>query len=303
MTTVLDKPATTPPAPAPPARSGVNRTLAWVGGSLGLAAMIWSSLTLVSLIAREESSGSATYAAAPVVELVADGRVEVTGAQTDEVSVERSARFAFSDPSYSAQVRGDRLVVEHRCAWRWVLQCSTDLTVTVPQGTALIVRTTDGSIRAEGVLGNAELRSDNGTIVARSLGGDLRVDASNGSVEVSDVVGSVKAWSSNGRIEVRGAASADARTSNGDVDVLDVDGAVVASSSNGRVEVAQARSDITATSDNGSVKVYGTGLPVALEIRSSNGSETIEAPTDPGADVRVTIRSSNGDVSYLSPIR
>ncbi len=299
MSTVTDTPA---PAPTrDPRRSGGARALLWIGGVLGGLAILWAGLDLVSLVAREKSSGEATYAAAPKVELVADGRVTVSTGGGDEVRVLRSARFAFVDTRYSADASPDRLVVSHQCSWGWALSCEADLDVTLPAGTTLVVRTSDGDVRVSGVLGDAELRSSNGKVVASALGGDLVAHSSNGSVDVRDVAGAVRATSSNGSVVVRGASSVEAHSSNGRVEVEDVSGIVVATSSNGGVEVAGARADITATSSNGNVTVYGTGLPVALDIGTSNGAQRTEAPTDPAASVRVTIRSSNGSVSYLPP--
>ena len=306
MTTVLDTPASTPPATPPaPRLHGTGRVLAWIGGTLGILAIIWFSLDVASMIAREETSGEATHPARGVVELVADGRVTVTaapaGTSTDEIHVARKAHFAFVDPKYSTTVTDDRTVVSYGCVMGWVWNCSTSLDVTLPAGTTVQVRTSDGDIRVQGVVGDVELRTSNGRVEASALGGDVIATSSNGDVRVVDAVGAVQARSDNGSVTVRGAASVQAHSSNGRVEVEDVAGEVKATSSNGDVKVADARSDITAESSNGDVRVYGTGEPVALVIDTSNGGRTVEAPTDPAAPVQVRIRSSNGSVSYLAP--
>ncbi|UJP40169.1 DUF4097 family beta strand repeat-containing protein [Cellulomonas palmilytica] len=300
MSTVIETPA--PPAPArDPRRSAGAKALLCIGGTIGALAIAWAALDLASLIAREKTSGEGTYAAAGTVELVADGRVTVTAGGSDEVHVAREARFAFADPHYSADTSSDRLTVSYTCAWSWLWQCDTDLDVTLPADTTLVVRSSNGDVRATGVLGDADLRSGNGRVEASALGGDLVAHSSNGSVEVTDVAGSVRATSDNGSVVVHGAASVEARSSNGRVEVEDVDGVVIATSDNGGVQVADARDDITARSSNGDVTVYGTGDPVALDIHTSNGGQRTEAPTDPAADVKVVVRSSNGSVSYLPP--
>ncbi len=304
MTTVLDQPTGTPPVPTrrPPLSPG-GRALAWVGGSIGVVLAIWSSLSVASLIAREKTTDEATHEARGVVELVADGRVAVAAAPpgSDEVHVDREARFAFSEPRYSTTLTDDRLVVSYRCSMSWVFTCDTSLDVTLPAGTQLVVRSSSGDVRVAGIVGDVDLRTSDGKVDARDLGGDVIARSSNGDVVVVDAAGAVLATTSDGSVTVRGAASVEARSSNGHVEVEDVAGDVVARSSNGRVEVANARSDITATSSNGDVRVYGTGEPVALDIDTSNGGRNVEAPTDPAATVRVTIRSSNGSVSYLPP--
>ena len=58
--------------------------------------------------------------------------------------------------------------------------------------------------------------------------------------------------------------------------------------------------DVYAETSNGRITVYGDEEPVALTIQTSNGDEIIEGPTDPDAERTVEMRSSNGDVAYLS---
>ncbi|GEL93945.1 DUF4097 family beta strand repeat-containing protein [Cellulomonas composti] len=274
MTTAVQAPLpTTPPTTPPPAdprRSSLGRTLAWVGGAIGVVVILDASISFASLVARQEVSAQETLAAAATVELVADGDVTVTAAApgSDEVVVDRSARFAFSDPTWVVQESADRLVVSYRCTWRNVSNCDTALDVTLPADTAVVVRTSNGAVRAEGIVGDVDVRTSNGAVEATGLGGDATL-----------------------------------RTSNGRVTVEDVAGDVVAESSNGAVEVADARANIRATTSNGPVVVHGTGLPVALDIDTSNGREVVEGPTDPAADIHVYIRTSNGPVSYLGPRR
>lgn len=298
--TIVDAPVT--PAPAPPrTRSPGGRALAWVGGTLGLLLILAAAVDVVSLVARQDAVAQTTHTAAPVVELVADGHVTVTAGSRDDVAVERTGTWAFVAPEFRTRETSERLVVEFTCPWRYVWNCEADLDVTLPAGTQVVVRTSNGDVRATGSLGGAELRTSNGRVEASSVTGDLDARTSNGDVVVTDVTGAVTARTSNGRIEVTGAGSVDAHTSNGPVDVLDVEGAVDVESSNGRIDVAEARSDISAVTSNGGVTVRGTGEPVALDIGTTNGQQVVEGATDPEAAVHVVIRSSNGPVAYLSP--
>jgi len=298
MTATLETPVASPPDPT---RSRTGRTLAWVGAVVGALAIVWGALNLASLVARQETSGTTTLAAAPTVELVADGAVRVHAASAADVRVAHSARYAFVDPHWSVTSSDDRLVVAYRCAWRYLWNCDTSLDVTLPVGTRVVVRSSDGDVVLAGTTGGADLRTSNGAVDVRDVTGDLVVRSSNGDVSVVDVAGAVRASSSNGAVTVHRAQSVDARSSNGRVEVDDVAGAVVADTSNGGIEVSRARADVRATTSNGTVTVYGTGEPVALDMDTSNGRMTIEGPTDPTAAVQVFIRSSNGDVRYLSP--
>ena len=60
-------------------------------------------------------------------------------------------------------------------------------------------------------------------------------------------------------------------------------------------------SDIDAHASDGDVTVYGTGEPVALDISTNDGRQTIEGPIDPTSSGHVRIRTSDGDASYLGP--
>jgi len=300
MTTVIDAPATAP-TPPPSPRSPLGRGLLWTGAVLGALAIVWTGLTTVGLIGSQRAEGVEHHAAAGTVELVADGDVSVVGASVDGVDVDRHAWYSFRAPQYSASTADDRLLVEYRCTLDWLWQCRTSLDVTVPTGTHLVIRSSDGSVRARQIVGDVDARTSNGRVEVQDVDGAVHGQSSDGSVDVRLVTGPVEARTSNGSIVVAGAASVTARTSDGSVDVMDVEGAVEARSSNGSVLVEDAHGDVEAVSSDGSVTVYGTGVPVALDIRTSDGRQTVSAPTDPSAPVHVTIRSSNGAVSFLAP--
>lgn len=300
MTTVIDAPATAP-TPPPSPRSPLGRGLLWTGAVLGALAIVWTALTTVGLIGSQRAEGAEHHDAAATVELVADGDVTVVGADVDGVDVDRRAWFAFRAPVYSATTADDRLVVSYRCQFDWLWECRSSLDVTVPAGTHVVIRSSDGTVRARELVGDVEARTSNGRVEVYDVDGAVQAQSSDGAVDVRLVTGPVEARTSNGSVVVAGAASVNARTSDGSVDVMDVEGAVLARSSNGAVLVENARDDIEATSSNGAVTVYGTGVAVALDISTSNGRQTVEAPTDPASAVHVTIRSSNGSVAFLGP--
>ena len=54
-----------------------------------------------------------------------------------------------------------------------------------------------------------------------------------------------------------------------------------------------------ATSDNGRVEVVvpDDGTAYRVDLRSDNGSETIEVPTDPASTRSITVRTDNGSVT------
>ncbi|SKC41675.1 DUF4097 family beta strand repeat-containing protein [Krasilnikoviella flava] len=274
------------PAPPEPHRSPVARALLVTGAAVAVLAVLWGAVFLVDRAMASTTTQHETYGSVPTVELVADGDVTVKATDGGQVEVDRIARHGLTSPTYRADEGADRLVVTHECQrWQWIAsRCAGDLAVTLPADTALVVRTSNGDVVASGVVGGAELRSSNGDVQVAGAGGGLDAGSSNGDVVVDEAVGDVVATSSNGSIEVTG-----------------VDGSLEADTSNGRVEVAGVTGDVRAESSNGDVTVVGDGEPVRLTIETSNGGQTTEGPTDPGADRSVEVRSSNGDVAYLLP--
>ncbi len=216
-----------------------------------------------------------------------DGRVELSRIGGDVVAHSGNGRVEVSDVAGSATVT------------------SSDGAVIVSGvgGDVIEARSGNGSVEVSDVAGSATVSSSDGKVSVSGVGGDVVTARSgNGSVEVSDVAGSATVSSSDGSVAVnRVDGDVDARSGNGRVEVVGVGGAVTATSSDGPVLVEDAFGSINARSGNGSVTVYGTGVPVALDISSGNGRQTIEAATDPTAPTSVTIRSSDGAVAYLSP--
>lgn len=303
MTATLQQPPVTPagPPPADPTRTPLGRGLLWTGVALGVVIIGWGGLQAADLAMSSTERANATYDAAGVVELVADGRVSVSAGDDDAVDVERIARSGFTSPTYSVQERGDRLVVRHECG-SWFGVCEGALEVHVPRGTEVVVRTSNGAVVARGLSGDLDAQTSDGRVEVTGITGDAQLRTSNGGVVVTDVTGDVSARTSDGRIDADGIGGhLDAVTSNGSVQVGDVDGDARVRTSDGSIDVAAVQGDVEAVTSNGSVVVVGTGEPVALTISTSNGRQTVEAPTDPSASRTVVIRSSDGNVSYLGP--
>ena len=292
----------TPPAAAPPRRRTLGRVLTGVGVGLGALAIGWGAFALAGLLAARTVTTAHTYDAAPVVELVTDGAVTVTVGRSADAQVTATARYAWTRPDYLAQRHGDRLVVSHTCAWWADSVCDGALTVVVPRDTAVVVRSENGDITASGLAGTVDARSGNGDVTLHQIGSDVTARSSNGQVVVGDVGGDAQLSSDNGRVEASAVGgSLVATSSNGDLEVSTVGGSAVARTDNGWVQVAAVGGDVEATSNNGDVTVHGPGRPVALDISTDSGAQVVQAPTDPSASTRVTIRSDNGAVSYLGP--
>jgi DUF4097 and DUF4098 domain-containing protein YvlB len=117
--------------------------------------------------------------------------------------------------------------------------------VVVPDALGTDIRTGNGTVRLEGLGGNATIRTSNGRIEATDQGGSVRADTSNGHIIITRPAGAVHARSSNGTIEVLNApSSVDADSSNGRIAISLTDdsaGPVRADTSNGRIEFTVGR--------------------------------------------------------------
>jgi type VI protein secretion system component Hcp len=286
--------------PGSPRPNVTGRVLGTVGAILALAMVGFGALFLVDLSMSETTTTSHSYDAVGTVELVADGDVTVSAAEGD-IEVDAIAHSGMREPTYSEDVSGSRLEVTHRCGWSFLLaRCSGELDVTLPAGTEVVVRTENGDVVATGLAGEVSLNTSNGRVEADNISGRLLADSSNGDIDVTDAQDDVETSTSNGEVSVVGVdGTVTAKTSNGRITIDSVTGDASARTSNGSVEVSAVDGNVYSETSNGRITVVGNGEPVALTLETSNGSETIEGPTDPEADRTVVMRSSNGDVAYL----
>jgi hypothetical protein len=283
MTTTLERPPVTPP----PSRGGGARALTWTGAIIGGLLLLSGGYSAIDLILVRSGdattiSEQASYAAAPVVELVADGDVSVTTGG-DRVEVERTSTTALARARYSVDEDSDRLRVSFRCDWR-PGNCQVALDVTVPDGTSVVIHSRDGAVTASALRGPLDVRSGDGDSDISDIDGDVTVRSSDGRTDVRDVSGTVSVQAGDGAVTIDG-----------------VSGQVTTRSSDGRTEISDARGDIDARGSDGDVTVYGTGKPVALDISVSDGGQTVEGPVDSSSSTHVTIRVRDGHAAYLRP--
>jgi DUF4097 and DUF4098 domain-containing protein YvlB len=172
--------------------------------------------------------------------------------------------------------------------------------VSVPAGSVLVLRTSNGSIGISGITGTAVADTSNAAVAATGPMQALRVKTSNGKVIVSQGSGLLTLETSNGTIDVEAAdAVVEARTSNGKitftgslapgtsrlrtsnsaVDVTLPPGAafsVDAQTSNSRIQSDFAISGGSATDDR-LTGTAGGGGGTTLIIETSNGAITLSA--------------------------
>lgn len=172
--------------------------------------------------------------------------------------------------------------------------------VLVPDGWSgsVDLRTSNGSITAIELHGDATLRTSNGRIVVRNHTGSLNARTSNGGIELSQVESELHVHSSNGAIRIeqgvlRGVGSIE--TSNGALELnmrLLPDASYEARTSNGRVQLTLAEPDVALRlqTSNGSI-TYDTEIITTLSDRNR-----LEGRIGAG-NSRLDVRTSNGSIT------
>lgn len=179
-----------------------------------------------------------------------------------EVVVERSTARG----EVIESVSGDSLLVEFDCP-AFGFGCRGTYVVTVPSGTELSGEVGNGRLTLVDVDGRVELSTSNGSVEVTGASSEVLVlRTSNGSITGMDLT----------------TPNVDLRTSNGRIEVafIEVPRSVLARTSNGRIEIL----------------VPSDAPPYVIEASASNGSTDLDIATDPAAELRMELTTSNGNV-------
>lgn len=121
---------------------------------------------------------------------------------------------------------------------------SVAVTVRVPRGVRLLVRSGNGAVRVSGITAEVDAASGNGDVTVDRSGGPVRAHSGNGDVDVTTARGPVNAHTGNGRIwarmrEIEGSEDMEFHSGNGRVTVElpeGVEGLLEAWTGNGHIE-------------------------------------------------------------------
>lgn len=151
--------------------------------------------------------------------------------------------------------------------------------------TTIIMKTDNGRIRAEKMLGKAiKATSDNGSIGLKEFAATvLEVETDNGRIEIDKVqVDKLSTQTDNGRIELR---NVDAEK-------------VITETDNGRIIMDYVNGDIIGKTDNGRITLLTSSLDRMIQLETDNGSILVETETDP-TDVSIYTKTDHGRVSVF----
>lgn len=203
--------------------------------TLGVSALVLTSVACSidvrgeGIVTREEKRF--TVSGQPELNLrTFDGSVQLKSWDRNQVLIEIERRAQDNQTAEALVVNatqdGNRITVDapeprdrreriHFGSWQ---SPSVNLIVTAPRKANAEVRTGDGSITADNLIGVVTLNSGDGSIRASRIEGSLQARTGDGSIAVTDASGRVDADSGDGSIELAGRLEAlDVRTGDGAV--------------------------------------------------------------------------------------
>lgn len=245
-----------------------------------------------------------------------------TATRTLDVKVAEQTTVDYSDGRLQVRLRPQR-----RHTW-FSDGGAVDITVEVPIGCSLELKSGMGDLRCEGEFSSAELKTEMGHVRLDHCT-DLKVHTGMGDVTVERVAGRAEIKTGSGKIRIReidGIASV--KNGNGSTHIVDAAGELRVSAANGDVGLERAGATTTIKASNGDITVgevsRGTltlqtaagslaigvreGSAAWLDLstkygRVRNGLDATTGPGESDAKVEVRARSAYGDITVRrSPV-
>ena len=245
-----------------------------------------------------------------------------TATRTLDVKVAEQTTVDYSDGRLQVRLRPQR-----RHTW-FSDGGAVDITVEVPIGCSLELKSGMGDLRCEGEFSSAELKTEMGHVRLDHCT-DLKVHTGMGDVTVERVAGRAEIKTGSGKIRIREIDGiATVKNGNGGTHIVDAAGELRVSAANGDVALERAGASTTIKASNGDITVgevsRGTltlqtaagslaigvreGSAAWLDLstkygRVRNGLDATTGPGETDAKVEVRARSAYGDITVRrSPV-
>ncbi|KNX36334.1 DUF4097 family beta strand repeat-containing protein [Luteipulveratus halotolerans] len=223
---------------------------------------------------------------------IGSGQVDVTA---DEVATSQVTVDGPGADDVTVTQEGRRIVVKsHKRSGLFSRHERVDVTVVVPTGSDLVVRTGSGDVRTSGRFGQGALTTGSGDVEASQFAGDVVSTAGSGDIRIAEVGGALRGKSGSGGVRIgRVAGAADISSGSGD---LAIDGCGTESSfktGSGNVAIGDTTQRVTVTTASGDVSVQGL-RGGAVKIRTASGDVAIALAE--GVPVWADINTVSGTV-------
>ena len=245
------------------------------------------------------------------------GSVDVRSHDLEEVRVEAEARGRNADRViFTLEHAGDDVRFEvHTEGWLTGLFGGIDVRsrIWVPRQYSLVLRSSGGDARVDGITGNVDLQTSGGDTTVSRITGRAGIHTSGGNLELEHLDGCVRARSSGGNTRMRDVfGDADVRTSGGNLEIDGIDGCVEARLSGGNTAVVflgDPRGEIRSSGGSVDVRLH-EDANFDLDAKSNGGKVQVDVELDRewqndkhrvygrrGArGARLKIRSNGGDI-------
>jgi hypothetical protein len=237
------------------------------------------------------------------------GSVTISGDMTSGASVSIVSRDDEFEQHYTIEMTDGRdgavVRIRRRTGWArsWLRgwNDNTRIVVRVPRATSSTVRTAGGSIQASR-LGNVDLRTSGGSVTADGLEGRADIRTSGGSISARSIRGDVDASTSGGSVSVAGAGGrVDIETSGGGITVDAAGGDISASTSGGGIRIRDAAGHVEAHTSGGPIDVaFLAGNGRGGDLSTSGGG--ISVTLDPSVGLSLDVTASGGGVQADVPV-
>ena len=263
--------------PAPSRRDPGSRVAraVWIalGGILAVAALVWGTYSVISVLAHSEHTERSTFASDDISALTVSnesGSVTITATPGDTVTVVAKVSDGWQTTDMSVQVVDGVLELNTDCPAFLSPWCNVDFTVSIPADRPVTV---DGS----------------GTVRLRGMSAPIDIDSDDGRLELDDISGDIHVSNDDSSIVGRRltASRVDARNTNGRIELsfLDPPQSVSASTENGSIEVV----------------VPDTEVLYPVEMDTGNGGTDNLVRTDPNSDHVIDLSTDNGSITVRPP--
>jgi DUF4097 and DUF4098 domain-containing protein YvlB len=196
--------------------------------------------------------------------------------------------------------RDERIRVESRGKGDEV---HANVRVTVPRNVDFSAYNAVGTLDADGLRGEASLRTASGKVTAANGSGEWTVRSGSGRLDVSNFEGELNARTGSGTIELANVSGTiEANTGSGSIDAKVVGGEVEMGTGSGSVRIGDLTGggDLEVTTGSGSIRVDGDLSKVSdISMRTGSGSITIRASGVP--NVKLIARTGSGGVEVDVP--
>lgn len=252
---------------------------------------------------------------------IGSGQVDVTATATTTSTVEVTGRHA-DEVEVDLEGRHLRVVAPRRHGGLLGNDASLFVTVTVPTGSDLTVRTGSADLGVVGEVSTTRVKTGSGDVRLDTTAGDASIETGSGDVEIELARGDTRVKCGSGDVEVRSAQSELAiSTGSGDVEIGSSTGPVVVKTGSGDVRVVEATADVALATGSGDLQIENArrgrfsakgasgsvhvgipaGTPVWTDVstvsgRIHNAVEGVGEPAEGADHVELRATTVSGDV-------